>query len=266
MSGACNPTRLRLHPQVIHKDLPLIHVPSRTIAQGIASSLVARLETEPGIKHLQPTVRATGRTGHVLGFVGLSSMDQSQGLFPLDLHWDPAPEGALLAWLVSRLSSHPPQAPHFCSVQSRMRQAMEQGYKANILRLPKPTALQTTGGRGAALTRHLNAVCPTGTARGVCQVVLFPLGPAQPQKSISDPAAAALGPSSCLKEAMSNLEASLKAEPDLPRGAHGLCQQCHSTGRATAPDDSHEVPLEEAFQAGSIPTGCSCGSHVASLG
>lgn len=52
-------------------------------------------------------------------------------------------------------------------------------------------------------------------------VVLFPLGPAQPQKSISEPAAA-FGPSLCFKEAMSNLEASLKAEPELPRGAPGL--------------------------------------------
>lgn len=52
-------------------------MPSRTIAQGIAPSLVARLETEPGIKHLQPTARATGRIRHMLGFVGLRSMDQT---------------------------------------------------------------------------------------------------------------------------------------------------------------------------------------------
>lgn len=55
---------------------------------------------------------------------------------------------------------------------------------------------------------------PEGSVR-LTKVLLFPLGPAQPQESISDPAAA-FGPSFCLKEARSNLEASLKAEPDLP--------------------------------------------------
>lgn len=58
-------------------------------------------------------------------------------------------------------------------------------------------------------------------------VVLFPLGP---QRSISYPADA-FGPCLCSKEAMSKLEPSLKAEPDLPQGAHRLCQQCPSRDR-----------------------------------
>lgn len=137
MSGACNPMRLRLHWQVIHKHLPLIHVPSKTIAQRIAPSSVSRLETESGIGHVQPTARARQGWAHAW----LCFMDHTQGLFPLELQWDPAPEGALLPWAVSRLSSHPLQASHFCPVRSRMRQATGQGSRGHIWRIPKPAAL-----------------------------------------------------------------------------------------------------------------------------
>lgn len=145
MSGACRPTRLRL--RVIHKHLPLIHVPSRTIAQGIATSLVPRLETEAGTKHLQPTGRATGRTGHVLGFAGLSFMDHTPGLFPLC--WDCSTSRPAVgsssrgssALLVGLQTPIPSTSGFTFLLSSKQNETGNRtGVQGSILRIPNPAA------------------------------------------------------------------------------------------------------------------------------